>query len=197
MFTINVWEVEEGNGVDFSLLHFPAIWLGLLQRFLKRPAIALLLHRISHVAHCVYVLTKALLVFIPLLKIAYVELKVEEVEACTCVTYIAKSNNGSMEITNQTSWSKLCTYVEGGWWEEILLLWISLLYLDNMRTWLYYYFYYLWTFMCPFFFIWPSWVFLLLFFDSPCLIWRILEREIIKHGVLLCGWMEWHSWLLV
>ena len=26
-----------------------------------------------------------------------------EKEACTCVTYIAKSNNGSMEMTNQTS----------------------------------------------------------------------------------------------
>ena len=25
-----------------------------------------------------------------------------EKEACTCVTYIAKSNNGSMEMTNQT-----------------------------------------------------------------------------------------------
>ena len=26
-----------------------------------------------------------------------------EMEACTCVTYIAKSNNGSMEMTNHTS----------------------------------------------------------------------------------------------
>jgi hypothetical protein len=34
---------------------------------------------------------------------AYVELMVGEVEACTCVTYIAKSNKGSMEITNHTS----------------------------------------------------------------------------------------------
>ena len=26
-----------------------------------------------------------------------------EMEACTCVTYIAKSNKGSMEMTNHTS----------------------------------------------------------------------------------------------
>jgi len=57
---------------------------------------------------------------------AYAELKVGEMEACTCVTYIAKSNKGSMEMTNHTSWSRLCTYVEGGWWNAILLLWISL-----------------------------------------------------------------------
>ena len=69
--TINVWEVDERNGVDFSLLHFPAVYL-----FLQRPTIALLLHRISHVAHCVYILTKALPLFTLLLKIAYVELKV-------------------------------------------------------------------------------------------------------------------------
>ena len=56
-----------------------------------------------------------------LLRIAYVELMVREVEACTCVTYIAKSNKGSMEMTNHTSWSRLCTCVEGGWWNEILL----------------------------------------------------------------------------
>ena len=111
-----VWEVEERNGVDFSLLHFPAIWLGFWKYFLQRPTIALLLHRISHVAHCVYILTKALLLFILLLKMAYVELMVGKMEACTCVTYIAKSNKGSMEMTNQTSWSRLCTYVEGGWW---------------------------------------------------------------------------------
>ena len=69
----------------------------ILKIFLQIPTIALL-HRVSHVAHCVYVLTKALLVFILLLKIAYVELMVGEMEACTCVTYIAKSNNGSMEM---------------------------------------------------------------------------------------------------
>jgi len=99
---------------------------GVLEIFLQRPTIALLLHRISHVAHCVYILTKALPLFILLLKMAYVELMVGEMEACTCVTYIAKSNKGSMEMTNHTSWSRLCTYVEGGWWNAILLLWISL-----------------------------------------------------------------------
>ena len=75
---------------------------GVLEIFLQRPPIALLLHGISHVAHCVYILTKALLLFILLLRMAYVELMVGEVEACTCVTYIAKSNKGSMEMTNQT-----------------------------------------------------------------------------------------------
>ena len=76
---------------------------------------------------------------------------------------------------------------------------LSLLYLDNMRTWLYIFF-----FSSPFFhghwcvhFFWVMLlghaIFSLSFFNSPCLIWRILEREIIKHGVLFCGWMEWHS----
>ena len=46
--------------------------------FLQRPTIALLLHRISHVAHCVSILTKALPLFILHLKIAYVELMVGE-----------------------------------------------------------------------------------------------------------------------
>ena len=124
--TINVWEVEERNGVDFNLLHFPAIWLGFGNSCLRRPTIALLLHRISHVAHCVYILTKALLLFTLLPKMAYMWLMVGGMEACTRVTYIAKSNNGSMEMTNQTSWSRSCTYVEGGWWNETLLLWISL-----------------------------------------------------------------------
>ena len=45
---------------------------GVLEIFLQRPTIALLLHRISHVAHCVYILTKALLFFTLLLKMAYV-----------------------------------------------------------------------------------------------------------------------------
>ena len=71
-----------------------------MEIFLQRPTIALLLHRISHVAHCVYILTKALLLFTLLLKMAYVELMVGKMEACTCVTYIAKSNSGSMEIVD-------------------------------------------------------------------------------------------------
>ena len=49
---------------------------GVLEIFLQRPTIALLLHRISHVTHCVYILTKALLLFTLLLKMAYVELMV-------------------------------------------------------------------------------------------------------------------------
>ena len=116
--TINVWKVEEWNDVDFGLLHFPTIWLGFfLKRFFQRPTINLLLHRISHVAQCVYMLTKALFLFILLLKIAYVDLKVGKKKKCTCVTYIIKSNNGSMEMTNHTSWSRLCTCMENGWWK--------------------------------------------------------------------------------
>ena len=49
-----------------------------LKNILQRPTIALLLHRISHVAHCVCILTKALPLFILHLKIAYVELMVGE-----------------------------------------------------------------------------------------------------------------------
>ena len=99
---------------------------GVLEIFLQRPTIALLLHRIYHVAHCVYILTKALPLFILLLKMAYVELMVGEMEACTCVTYIAKSNKGSIEMTNQKAdqdrahmWK-----MDGRWWKwiEILLL---------------------------------------------------------------------------
>ena len=159
----------------------------------------------------IYILTKALLLFTLLLMIAYVEFMVGKMEACTCVTYIAKSNNGSMEITNQTSWSRLCTY--GRWMMEwnTPFMNLSLLYLDNMRTWLslslYIYIYIYFSFFhghwCVHFFLFfwghASWACHLfsLFFDSPCLIWKILEREIIKHGVLFCGWMEWHSWLPV
>ena len=136
------WEVEEQDGIDFSLLHFPVIWL-VFWIFLQRPTIALLLHRISHVAHCVYILIKALPLFILLLQIAYVELMVGEMEACTCVTYIAKSNKGSMEITNHTSW----------WWKwSTPFMDLSPFYLDNMRTWLYYILFFSWTFMCPIFF---------------------------------------------
>ena len=89
---------------------------GSFECILQIPTIALLLHRLSHVTQCVYVLTKALFLFILLLKIAYMELMVGKKEASTCVKYIAKSNNGSMEMKNHTSWSRLCTHVENGWW---------------------------------------------------------------------------------
>ena len=180
---------------------------GVLGIFLQRLTIALLIHSISHVTHCVYILTKALLVFILLLKIAYLGLMVGGMESCTCVTYIAKSKNGSMETTNQTSWSRSCTYVEGGWWNAILLLWISLSFI--WITWghgyicIYFFSFFHGHWCVHFFFLflghasWACHLFSLSFFDSPCLIWKIVEREIIKHGVLFCGWMEWHSWLPV
>jgi hypothetical protein len=78
-----------------------------VERFLKRPTIALLLHRISRVTQCVCIITKALPLFILLVKIAYVELMVGDLEACTCFTYIAKSKNGSMELTHHTSLIKI------------------------------------------------------------------------------------------
>ena len=71
---------------------------GVLEIFLQGPTIALLLQRISHVAQCADILTKALPLFILLLKMAYVELMVGEVEACTYVTYIIKSNKESMAM---------------------------------------------------------------------------------------------------
>jgi hypothetical protein len=74
-----------------------------VDRFLKTPTIALLLLRISRVTQCVCILTKALPLFILLLKIAYVELMVGNFEACTCFTYIANSKIGSMGMTHHTS----------------------------------------------------------------------------------------------
>ena len=126
---------------------------GVLKIFLQSPTIALLLHRISHVAHCVNILTEALLIFILLPKMAYVGLMVGEMEACTCVTFIAKSNNGSMETTNQKV-DQNCAHMwkvddENG----ILLLWISLSFI--WITWGHGYTiidFFSWTFMCPIFF---------------------------------------------
>ena len=126
---------------------------------------------------CIYILTKALPLFILLLKIAYVELKVGEIEACTCVTYIAKSNNGSMEMTNHTSRSRSCTYLEGGWqkWNTPFLN-PSLLYLDNTRTLLNIFFPLSFFFMDidVSIFFWVMLlghaIFPLSFFNSPCLI---------------------------
>ena len=108
-----------------------------------------------------------------------------EKEACTCVTCIVKSNKGSMEMTNQTSRSR--SYICGRWMVEMEYSFyesLSLLYLDNMSTWLYYcislffLLFFSWTLMCPIFlsFFWVMLlghaIFLssLFFLDSPCLI---------------------------
>jgi hypothetical protein len=79
--------------------------------FLKRPTIALLLHRIAQVTQCVCILTKALPLLILLLRIAYVELMVGGLEACTCFTYIAKSKLGSIEMIYHISRSRLCVCI--------------------------------------------------------------------------------------
>ena len=92
--------------------------------FFKRPTIALLLHRISHVAHCVYVVTKALLRFTLLLKMAYVELMVGKWKHAL-VSHI---------LQNQTKdpWRLQIIQVDGG--NEVLLLWISPFYLNDLRN---------------------------------------------------------------
>ena len=84
------------------------------------------------------ILTKALPLFIILLNIAYVELMVGEIEACTCDTYIANLNIGSREMTYHTNWSRSCMCVDSGWWQwNTPFMKLSLLYLEVMRTWLY------------------------------------------------------------
>ena len=126
------------------------------------PTIALLLHKISHVTHCVYILTKSIASFHPTSKDSLSRAHGRRKEACTCVTYIAKSNKGSMEMTNHTSWSRSCTYVESVWWKwnEILLLWISLsfIWISWGHGYIYMYIYmYIYIYFSPFF----LWVMLL------------------------------------
>ena len=168
---------------------------GVLEIFLQRSTIALLSIG-SLMSLTVYIYPhQGIACFHPTSKDGLCGAHGREMEAYTCVTYVTKSNNGSMEMTNHTSWSRSCTYVEGGWWNAILLLWISLSFI--WITWghgyiIVYLSFFSWTFMCPFFCVMLI-GHAIFFFDSPCLIWRILEREIIKPGVLFCGWMKWHS----
>ena len=140
--TIKVWEVEEQNGIDFSLLHFPAICLGFWKIFLQRPTIALLLHRISHVTHCVYILTKALLLFTLLLKMAYVELMVGKWKHAL-VSHISQNQTMDPWRWQIKHVDQDCAHVwkvDGG--NGILLFKnLSPFYLDNMRTWQYDYFF--------------------------------------------------------
>ena len=179
----------------------PCYMTGVLEIFLQRPTVVLLLHRISHVAHCVYILTKALPLFTLLLKIAYVELKVGNGSMHLCHIYCKIKQR----IYGDDKSNKLIkiVHIYGRWMMEwnTPFMNLSLLYLDNMRTWLYIYisFFLLFLFFMDIdvsiffgscFLGMPSFF---LFFDSPCLIWKILEREIIRHGVLFYGWKEWHS----
>ena len=108
------------------------------KNILQWPTIALLLHRISHVAQCVWILTKALLVFILLLKMAYVELKVGK-RKHALVSHILQNQTKDPWRWQIKQADQDCAHmwkVDDG--NGILLLWISLLYLDNMRSWLYY-----------------------------------------------------------
>ena len=173
---------------------------GVLEIFLQRPTIALLLHRISHVAHCVYILTKALLLFTLLLKMAYVELTVGKWKHAL-VSHILQNQTKDpwrWQITQAGQDRAHMWKVDDGMKWSTPFMNLSLLYLDIMRSWLYYCIslFFSWNLMCPIFFLLFFWVMLLghaiFFFDSPCLIWRILEREreIIKPGVLFCGWMN-------
>ena len=173
---------------------------GALEIFLQRPTIALLLHRISHVAHCVYILTIALLLL--LLKMAYVELMVGKWKHAL-VSHILR--NQTMDL-----WRRQIKYVDQGcahvWKVEggngiLLFMNLSPFYLDNMRTWQYDYIYFFFIFfldlLCPKFFFWVMLlghaIFSLFFFSIAHASIERYEREIIKHGVLFCGWMEWHS----
>ena len=87
--------------------------------------------------------------------------------------------------------------VDGRWWKwNTPFMNLSLLYLDNMRTWLYIFFslfLFSWTLMCPFFSLFFGSCFLgmpsfLSFFDSPCLIWKILERQRSLEFYFVDGW---------
>ena len=114
---------------------------GVLEIFLQRPTIALLLHRISHVTRCVYILTKALPLFILLLKIAYVELMVGEsgsMHLCHIYCKIKQRIHGDDKSNQLIKIVHIC----GRWMMECNtpFMNLSLLYLDNMRTWLYIFF---------------------------------------------------------
>ena len=116
---------------------------GVLEIFLQRPTIALLLHRISHVAHCVYILTKALLLFTLLLKMAYVELMVGEngiMHLCHIYCKIKQRIHGDDKSNKLIKIVHIC----GRWMMECNtpFMNLSLLYLDNMRTWLYIFFHF-------------------------------------------------------
>ena len=97
-----------------------------LEIFLQRPTIALLLHRISHVSHCVYILTKALPLFTLLLRIAYVELMVGKWKH-PLVSHVLQNQTKDPWRWQITQVDQDCAHVwkvdgENG----ILLLWISL-----------------------------------------------------------------------
>ena len=133
--------------------------IGVLKIFLQGPTTALLLHRISHVAQCVSILTKAWLLFTLLLRIAYVELMVGKWKHAL-VSHVLQNQTKDPWRWQITQVDQDCAHMEGGWCNEILLLWIPLLYLDNMRTWLYIFFslfLFSWTLMCPFFLGHASW----------------------------------------
>ena len=144
-----------------------------LKIFLQRPTIALLLHRISHVAQCVYILTKALLLFTLLLKMSYVELMVGEKRKHALVSHVLRNQTKDpwrWQIKQADQDLAHMWKVDGG--NGILLLWISLPFI--WITWghgyinIYIPFFFLdlhvsnfflntGTFMCPFFLGHASW----------------------------------------
>ena len=154
-----------------------------LEIFLQRLTIALLLHRISHVSHCVYILTEALPLFTLLLRIAYVELMVEEWKHAL-VSHLLQNQTKDPWRWQIKHVDQDCAHVwkvDGG--NGILLFMnLSPFYLDNMRTWQYNYIYiFSWTFCVQSFFLghasWACHLFSLFLFYSPCLNWKIRERE--------------------
>ena len=181
--TINVWEVEEQNGVDFSLLHFPAIWLGFWKYFCKdQPYLYLSIGSLMLLSVYIYP-HQDIASFHPTSKDSLCGAQCREMEACTCVTFIAKIKQWIHEDDKSQKLIKI-VHICGRWMMEwnTPFMSLSLLYLDNIRTWLYYcisFFFFL--DLCVRFFwgqaSWACHLSLSLFFYSPCLIWRILERE--------------------
>jgi len=113
---------------------------GVLKIFLQGPTIALLLHRISHVAHCVYILTKALLLLTLLLKKAYVKLMVGKNGSMHLCHIYCKIKQWIHEDDKSHKLIKIA-HICGRWMVEMEwntpFMNLSLLYLDNMRAWLY------------------------------------------------------------
>ena len=183
---------------------------GVLEIFLQRPTIALLLHRIYHVAHYVYILTKALPLFTLLLKIAYVELKVGKWKYAL-VSHLLQNqttNPWRWQITQADQDRAHMWKVDGG--NGILLLGISLPFI-----WITWGHGYINIYILAFSFLGPSCVQIFLFFSTlgpscapsvflghaswACHLFfffiyiahasfeEYLEREIFKHGVYFAG----------
>ena len=132
---------------------------------------------------CRYILTKALPLFTLLLKIAYVELKVGKWKHAL-VSHLLQNQTMDpwrWQITQADQDRAHMWKVDDGWrkWNTLFMK-LSLLYLEDMRTNI---FFHTWTF------IGSSLSFLFSFFRYHMpLLMDTRERAIINHGVLFYGW---------